>query len=125
MVSAFDFDNLPGNLDNTLCVSTPKPLPPLSPGPLVGVLDELTEFYDGEIAAREAKCNEQRAWLDHTADLVAVYEEERITGRKQMSFLSKCLYAYEKERIAEREQRAYLTQCLYTMTLMVLVLLGR
>ena len=134
------FADSPRNLGNTLCVSTPKPLPsppplvsafdesprklgkyapqpppPSSPGPLIGVLDELTEYYDGEIAAWEAKCNEQKAWLDHASELIAEYEQERIAGMEHIGFLTKCLYANERA----------LTQCLYAMTLIVSVLLIR
>jgi len=134
------FVDSPRKLDNTLCVSNPKPLPsphplvsafdepprklgtyapkpspPPSPGPLVGVLDELTEYYDGELAAWEAKCNEQKAWLDHASELIAEYEEERIAGMEHIGFLTKCLYANERA----------LTQCLYAMTLIVTVLLVR
>jgi len=134
------FVDSPRKFGNTLCVSTPKPLPsphplvsafdepprklgtyapnpppPPSPGPLLGVLDELTEYYDSEIAAWEAKCNEQKAWLDHASELIAEYEEERIAGMEHISFLTKCLYANERA----------LTQCLYAMTLIVSVLLIR
>ena len=134
------FVDSPKNLGHTLCVSAPKPLPsphplvndfdepprkldtyapkpppPSSPGPLIGVLEELTEFYDGEIAAWEARCNEQKAWLDHASELIAEYEEERIAGMEHIGFLTKCLYANERA----------LTQCLYAMTLIVSVLLVR
>ena len=91
----------------------------------MGVLDELTEFYDGEIAAWEARCNKQKAWLDHASEFIAEYEEERIAGIEHIDFLAKCLYANERERIAEREEKSYLTQCLYAMTLIVSVLLVR